>query len=109
MGLVEGASVELNQSGEKEPTTLGIQTPCIFDAMHDQDADGTPGPTAMTTEVDSAVWSVIGGSITIEATHMSIVVSGVPCGSECVLSTNGPDPNCTWVDVPRLTFGVGAT
>ncbi len=55
-----------------------------------------------TTEAGAAVWTAVDGSITVEATEMSFrLVSAV----EVAVSTGGANPSCTWVEVPRLTFG----
>jgi hypothetical protein len=98
------ATVELNQVGAGDPTTLAVDTPCDIDYDADPNDNGTPGPIVMTTEVGGAVWTVVDGSITVEATDVSFRLSS---GVVVALSTGGDYPSCTWLEVPRLTFGSG--
>ncbi|MBW2191831.1 MAG: hypothetical protein JRG93_20020 [Deltaproteobacteria bacterium] len=98
------ASVELSQVNAGNPIALAVETPCEVDYTVDPDDNGTPGPMTMTTEAGAAVWTAVDGSITVEATEMSFRLVSVV---NVALSTGGANPSCTWVEVPRLTFGSG--
>jgi hypothetical protein len=100
--VLAAASVELSQVNVGKPIVLAVDTPCEPNYTEDPNNNGTPGPTAMTTEAGTATWTAVNGSITVEATELSFrLVSG----PNVTLSTGGSYPSCTWIEVPRLTFG----
>lgn len=96
--VIDEASADVADSEGNDPINVPATVPCSVDF--------TSGDAiTVTTPVAAGAWTAVDGSIVLDATDMTFSIKEpVPLG----LSTKDPDPACTWVVIPSITFEAGA-
>ena len=101
VATIGDGSADVDSVPASNEVNVPADTPCTVDFTVDSNDSGAAGPVVVTTPVETAAWTDVDGSVVLEATEATFVITApVPI----TLSTKGDEPECTWVTHPTVSF-----